>query len=32
MEFEDQKAIYLQIADWMEEQILTQKCRHMFVT
>ena len=25
MEFEDQKAIYLQIADWMEEQILTQK-------
>ncbi len=25
MEFEDKKAIYLQIADWMEEQILTQK-------
>lgn len=25
MEFEDQKAIYLQISDWMEEQILTKK-------
>lgn len=25
MVFQDQQAIYLQIADWMEEQILTQK-------
>jgi GntR family transcriptional regulator len=25
MEFEDQKAIYLQISDWMEEQILAKK-------